>query len=215
MCHKLYYSLQELGALSILPGFAQNSKLLVGRCCEIFELATPTASYSNKQIILSICSLLRAVIDTVRFFLVPSSFLMSAVISVIVISVRIARSLTLSMLSNSSARSFFAVLTLRTLASFVANWVATNWEIWSSRSETWLCRACAVAGTDDNVAGWEKSSLRWSIGSYWAQGLNHQLNDACTINERKDKAPESSGSCWALLMDSCTLIEKKKYAVLA
>ena len=104
----------------------------------------------------------------VKFRFVPSNFFISAVISVIVISVRMALSLTLAILWNSSARSLFAISTLWRLVSFVINWAATNWAIWQSKSATWLWSALAVAGTEDNVEEWGKSALRWSIGSYWA-----------------------------------------------
>lgn len=103
--------------------------------------------------------------DSVRFRFVESSFLISAVIAVIAFSVRCARARTVSMFSNSSARSVFAAEMRAFESAFVEDCVITSFEISASRAVRWLCSDCATGVTWERVEGCEKSALRWSIGS--------------------------------------------------
>lgn len=98
--------------------------------------------------ILSICSRFNAVMLSVKFRFVWSSFLMSAVIAEIASSVRTALSRTISMFSSSSVSSVFAAVIRDRLSAFVADCVVTSWEISLSRDSRWLWRAKEVAGTD-------------------------------------------------------------------
>lgn len=105
------------------------------------------------------------VIDNVRLRFVESSFLMSAVIAVMASSVRIARARTVSMLSNSSARSALAADIRARESAFVADWVVTKTEMSSSSASRWTWRDSAMVETAPRVEGCEKIVFMWSMGS--------------------------------------------------
>lgn len=115
--------------------------------------------------VVNICRRFKAVIDSVRFRLVPSSRLMSAVISVIACSVSKARCRTPLIFCRRAASSVFAACMRATLSVSKEVCVATRPAMSRSRPFWCLWRWSYTAGAEDRVEGCEKMVLRWSIGS--------------------------------------------------
>ena len=80
----------------------------------------------RRKYLLSICNLLRTVIDSVKFRFVESSFLISAVMAAMASSVLMALSRTVSMFSKRSASSAFAEEIRARESAFVVDCVVTS-----------------------------------------------------------------------------------------
>jgi hypothetical protein len=85
--------------------------------------------------------------------------------AVIASSVLIARARTVSMLSNSSARSALAADIRASESAFVADCVVTSAAISTSSASRCASRDSAIGETAARVAGCAKSAFRWSSGS--------------------------------------------------